>query len=238
MNKLENEKTVLQNEKNQLELNNQQLQNNSNDLKTQNKTLAEQKKQLDDQILAMENEKKRIEQDKWELEQEKKMLEFQKNKQQKDIEQLQKEIADLNNKKIEANKYSNKTAEEIEFNLPLKVGATTNVKNIFFAANSFVMKPTSDPQMEKIVSFLKQNNTIKIEIGGHTNGLCDEDYCKMLSEKRAKSVVDYLIMRGISANRLTYAGYGKTKPIVVDVNNMPTASELNQRVEVKITSLE
>ena len=238
LNKLENEKTALQNEKNQLELNNQQLQNNSNDLKTQNKTLAEQKKQLDDQILAMENEKKRIEQDKWELEQEKKMLEFQKNKQQKDIEQLQKEIADLNNKKIEANKYSNKTAEEIEFNLPLKVGATTNVKNIFFAANSFVMKPTSDPQMEKIVSFLKQNNTIKIEIGGHTNGLCDEDYCKMLSEKRAKSVVDYLIMRGISANRLTYAGYGKTKPIVVDVNNMPTASELNQRVEVKITSLE
>lgn len=238
LNKMEAEKLALQNEKAQLELNNKQLQTNTNDLKTQNKTLAEQKKQLDDQIFAMENEKKKIEQDKWELEQEKKMLEFQKNKQQKDIEQLQKEIAELNKKKEEANKYSKQTNEEIEFDIPLKVGATTNVKNIFFAANSFVIKPASDPQMEKIVSFLKVHNTIKIEIGGHTNGLCDEDYCKMLSEKRAKSVVDYLIMRGISANRLSYAGYGKSKPIVVDVNNMPTGSELNQRVEVKITSLE
>lgn len=238
LDKMENERINLLKDKADLEKNNKELQNNSDLLKNQNQTLVDQKKQLDDQILAMEKEQKRVAQEKWELEQERKMLELQKAKQQRDIEQLQRQIDEMNKKNEETSKISKPVTEEVDFNIPLQVGATTKVKNIFFAANSFVIKPTSDPQMEKIVSFLKVNNTIKIEIGGHTNGLCDDDYCKMLSEKRAKSVVDYLISKGINANRLSYAGYGKTKPLVVDVNNQATSSELNQRVEVKITSLE
>lgn len=241
LDKLQAEKDQLHKEAQQLQQNNQQLQTQTNQLQTQNQNLTQEKQQLDNEIAKMEAEKAKIEQQKWELEQEKKMLEYQKNKQQQEIEKLQKEIAALQQQPISnvsAQQPNTSNAENLDFVMPLEVGATSKIDKIFFAANIYTIKPASYPQLDKIAAFLKSHNTLKVEIGGHTNGLCDDDFCKNLSTNRAKAIVDYLVSKGIAANRLTYFGYGKTKPIVVDVNNKPTGSEINQRVEIKILALE
>ncbi|MEM6964899.1 MAG: OmpA family protein, partial [Bacteroidota bacterium] len=76
---------------------------------------------------------------------------------------------------------------------------------------------------------------VKVEIGGHTNRYCDTSYCNKLSTDRAKAVVGYLVRKGISKDRLTFKGYGKTKPITFSSNAQ--LQKKNQRVEVKITSI-
>ena len=62
----------------------------------------------------------------------------------------------------------------------------------------------------------KNHNKVRIEIGGHTNGLPSHDYCDKLSTARAKAVYDYLVSKGINPERLTYKGYGKRRKIASD----------------------
>jgi outer membrane protein OmpA-like peptidoglycan-associated protein len=80
-----------------------------------------------------------------------------------------------------------------------------------------------------VYTFLTKNQDLVVEIGGHTNGVCQDDYCNHLSEKRAKAVAEYLTKKGIAANRLKIKGYGKTMPI-----SSVASDPRNQRVEIKI----
>lgn len=73
---------------------------------------------------------------------------------------------------------------------------------------------------------------IKVEIGGHSDAKGTDDYNLKLSEKRGQAVVDYLIARGVPAERLTNKGYGESQPI--DSNETEEGRELNRRVELKI----
>ena len=57
------------------------------------------------------------------------------------------------------------------------------------------------------------NPDISIEIGGHTNGFCDDEFCNLLSKQRAESVMNYLIQHGVEAYRIEAVGYGKSRPI-------------------------
>jgi len=75
------------------------------------------------------------------------------------------------------------------------------------------LKPESFAELGKLVSFLNSNATVKIEIGGHTDSTGDKISNQKLSENRAKSVMDYLLSKGIVASRLTSKGYGDTKPV-------------------------
>jgi outer membrane protein OmpA-like peptidoglycan-associated protein len=79
---------------------------------------------------------------------------------------------------------------------------------------------------------MTNNKSIKIELGGHTDSDGDIDENKILSEKRAKSAVDYLINKGIDKTRLTYKGYGESNPKVE--NNSLENKSINRRTEVKI----
>ena len=103
-------------------------------------------------------------------------------------------------------------------------------------SNSTVLEDTSFVELNKVVRFLNQNPGVEIEIRGHTNSLCDDNYCLTLSSKRAKSVMDYFISKGISADRLTYKGLGKSMPIAD--NKTPAGRQINQRVEFMITKTE
>lgn len=116
----------------------------------------------------------------------------------------------------------------------LDVGETLKVEELFFDINSFDITESSKPALDEIFSVLQKNASIKIEIGGHTNRNCDTKYCNTLSTNRAKSVVDYLVSKGISSRRLAYKGYGKTKPVTFAQS--ATAQKKNQRVEIKILS--
>lgn len=125
---------------------------------------------------------------------------------------------------------------EIEEGLKnLKPGETVRVDQLNFEINSFKITNDSRPVLNDIFKYLNENSNVSVEIGGHTNRFCDTVYCQTLSTNRAKAVVDFLVQKGISSNRLTYRGYGKTQQITFSPNAQ--LQKKNQRVEIKILSL-
>ncbi len=115
---------------------------------------------------------------------------------------------------------------------PIKQGATMTLRNIFFKFDSYELTEESRHELDKLVEFLKENPNVKIEIAGHTDDVGSFEYNMTLSEKRAKSVYDYLVSKGISPDRMTYKGYGFTKPLVKDTTE--EARALNRRTEIII----
>ncbi|MFK8007466.1 MAG: OmpA family protein [Saprospiraceae bacterium] len=114
-------------------------------------------------------------------------------------------------------------------------GETIRVDQLNFEINSFIITNDSRPVLNDIYNYLNKNSKVSVEIGGHTNRFCDTEYCQTLSTNRAKAVVDFLVQKGISSNRLTYRGYGKTQQITFSKN--AEMQKQNQRVEIKILSL-
>jgi outer membrane protein OmpA-like peptidoglycan-associated protein len=115
-----------------------------------------------------------------------------------------------------------------------KVGEIIKINNLYFSANSDSIPPQSYPAIDEIYDFLMENKSLKVEIGGHTNGLPKDVFCDSLSSLRAKAVYEYLIKRGIPQERMTSVGYGRRKPI--DSNATKEGRARNQRVELKILS--
>lgn len=104
--------------------------------------------------------------------------------------------------------------------------------NIQFETSSAKLKQESIEEIDKIVSYMLVNEEVKLDISGHTDNQGRADANQLLSEKRAKAVYNYMISKGIAASRLSYAGYGQTKPVAS--NDSTTGRQQNRRVELKI----
>lgn len=116
---------------------------------------------------------------------------------------------------------------------PIDTGYTIELKNVFFDVNKWDLKPESKAELEKIIAFLKTNSTLKVEFGGHTDNTGDKAFNKTLSANRAKAVFDYVVTKGtIPANRLSYKGYGDTKPKAP--NDTQENKAKNRRTELKV----
>lgn len=119
-------------------------------------------------------------------------------------------------------------------NKPPKRGRSYRL-DVYFKANEYTFDVgSSEKGLEELYNMLKNNSEISVEIGGHTNNLLHPyaDKAMDLSTKRAKSVADWLISKGVSSERVQYKGYGWTKP--VEPNTTPEGRKRNQRVEVTI----
>jgi outer membrane protein OmpA-like peptidoglycan-associated protein len=114
----------------------------------------------------------------------------------------------------------------------VEIGKKVVLENIYFETGSDKLKPESYPELERVVKLLKNNPSIKLEISGHTDNVGSYLANKNLSQARAKSVVDYLVDKGINKNRLKYKGYSFTQPIAP--NDTPQGRQKNRRVEFKI----
>ena len=134
-----------------------------------------------------------------------------------------------------AENYKPKVLHELQKNR-VKEGQIIEIKNLYFASDSSNITSTSHEVLDDIYAFLLSNKKIVIEIGGHTNNVPSDEYCNRLSTARAKSVAEYLINKGISPDKIQFKGYGKKKPIAD--NRTPAGRVKNQRVELKILSLE
>ncbi len=93
------------------------------------------------------------------------------------------------------------------------------VENIFFDLDKWDLRPESLVSLDNLVETLKENSNITIELGSHTDSRATDEYNMELSRKRAQSVVNYLIEKGIDRNRLVAKGYGESVPKVVDTKD-------------------
>ncbi|CAN5396893.1 hypothetical protein BH09BAC5_BH09BAC5_09290 [soil metagenome] len=118
---------------------------------------------------------------------------------------------------------------------PIEDSAYGELKNVFFETGKFDLRPESKIELNKMVSWLKANPNLKIELSGHTDNVGDKKSNLLLSTNRAKSVYDYLVANGIAASRLSYKGYGDTKPKVA--NDTPEHRQMNRRTEYRIISV-
>lgn len=115
----------------------------------------------------------------------------------------------------------------------INVGNFVVLKNIFFDTDSYNLKQESKTELLSFVKFMQQNSTIHFEIGGHTDNIGNAAYNLKLSTNRAKAVYEFLIANGIDANRLTYKGFGDTKPCVA--NDTEEHRAQNRRTQLNIT---
>lgn len=106
------------------------------------------------------------------------------------------------------------------------------LENVFFELNEYKLKPESFSELNRLVTFIKKNAGIKIEIGGHTDNVGTDEYNKKLSQQRAKAVVDYLLGKGISKTSIVAKGYGESNPVAT--NDTEEGKAKNRRVEFKV----
>ena len=114
---------------------------------------------------------------------------------------------------------------------PIKKEAKEILNNIFFDTAKWDLKSESTAELDKLVALLKANPDLPIEISGHTDDVGKEADNLLLSQKRAKSVVDYLAQKGVNILKIKAEGYGKTRPYLP--NSSEENRKLNRRIEVK-----
>lgn len=115
---------------------------------------------------------------------------------------------------------------------PIEKGEVIRLNNIFFEFNKADLKSDSNNELDRLVNILLKQPELKIQIGGHTDDVGSEAYNLNLSDDRAKSVLNYLVSKGVKREQLESKGYGESKP---EVKNEDDASRArNRRVEFKV----
>jgi len=111
-------------------------------------------------------------------------------------------------------------------------GSVVTLNNIFFDSGKPDLRPESTSELLRLVQSLKNNPKIKIEISGHTDNVGDPKANQLLSEKRAQTVVAFLVSKGAESRRLKAKGYGSSQSIAS--NDTPEGRQQNRRTEFKV----
>jgi outer membrane protein OmpA-like peptidoglycan-associated protein/tetratricopeptide (TPR) repeat protein len=109
---------------------------------------------------------------------------------------------------------------------PIPTGEIT-IPGIEYDFDKATLRPESQKILDDLAAFLELNDNLSVEIASHTDARGSDTYNQRLSQDRAKSCVDYLILKGIAADRLVATGYGESKPLITeaDIKKMPTKEE-------------
>ena len=109
------------------------------------------------------------------------------------------------------------------------------LKNIQFEFNSALLMPDSYAELDRVIQLMKDNEEVHIQLSAHTDNVGNDVYNQKLSQRRGDAVLQYILAGGISPERITAVGYGKTQPLVP--NTSDENRSINRRVEFKITEL-
>jgi outer membrane protein OmpA-like peptidoglycan-associated protein len=126
--------------------------------------------------------------------------------------------------------------QEIDVSILLdkaEVGTKMVLKNIFFDSGSSDLRTESLGELEVIKDLLMNSPDLRVQINGHTDDIGNSVYNKLLSKKRAQSVVNYLIANGINTDRLEAKGFGEEQPLVSNDDEIG-GREINRRTEIEI----
>lgn len=113
-----------------------------------------------------------------------------------------------------------------------EVQVVIELQGVYFDTDKSTLKPESIAILNAAVATLGEHGSIAVEVGGHTDSKGSEGYNQRLSERRAKVVYEYLVNKGISANRMTWRGYGELSPIAT--NDTAEGRAKNRRTELVI----
>jgi len=119
------------------------------------------------------------------------------------------------------------------------VGKVYDLNSIYFDRDSYEIRPSAKIELDKIAEALRTNPTIEIELGSHTSSRGSDSHNQTLSENRAKSSVEYIVSKGIDANRISYKGYGETEVLNKCKNGVPCTDKehgINRRTEFKVVT--
>ena len=125
----------------------------------------------------------------------------------------------------------------VEFSLraALREGEVMSFDNIYFDSGSANIKPESYPVLDSVAILLRDNPTARVQVAGHTDSDGSESSNQTLSERRAQSVYQYLVSKGIAGNRLTTVGYGESNPVAP--NDSAANKARNRRIEFTVLSI-
>ncbi len=123
----------------------------------------------------------------------------------------------------------------------VEVGQKFVMENIYYEFDKWNILPESEIELNKLVKVLKDNPSWKVELGSHTDCRGSDAYNETLSRKRSESAVEYIVSRGISADRITAKGYGETQLVNECDDGVPCSEEehrMNRRTEFKILEMD
>lgn len=117
----------------------------------------------------------------------------------------------------------------------VSIGDQIILRNIFFDFDRATLRPESMDELNKLIAFLEERPSLRIEISGHTDSRGSARYNQRLSEQRAHTVLKFLVVNGINPNRLEYMGYGFDRPIAT--NETEEGRQMNRRTEFRVVGL-
>jgi len=117
---------------------------------------------------------------------------------------------------------------------PIEVNANVILRNIFFDTRKAELRPESMAELDNLVDLMQENPTLTIQINGHTDNVGKPADNLLLSNNRARAVVDYLVKKGIDMKRLRSKGFGETRAIAD--NNTAEGRAKNRRTELQVLS--
>lgn len=118
--------------------------------------------------------------------------------------------------------------------VPFKKGNQVALNNIFFDYNKTELKKESFTELNRLADMMKANPKMKIAIGGHTDSKGSDEYNMKLSGERGLAVQNYLIKKGIAADRMTIKTLGKDDPLTAESDDNATGASLNRRVDITL----
>lgn len=117
-------------------------------------------------------------------------------------------------------------------NIRYEPAKSYTLDDVHFETGKAVLKASSFAVLNELAEALMAKPELKIEIAGHTDNVGDDAFNQQLSEKRASAVVDFLVKKGIEANRLKAEGYGENQPIADNLSEAGRSQ--NRRTEARI----
>ncbi len=130
------------------------------------------------------------------------------------------------------NKTLNEVIERDLYVVPLEIGQSIRLNNIFFEFAKATLTDESSHELDRILPYFKKFPNLKIEISGHTDAVGSDEANQTLSEDRANSVREYLIRKGVRIDKIEAVGYGESIPVAT--NDTDEGRQLNRRVEFKV----
>lgn len=116
-------------------------------------------------------------------------------------------------------------------------GRAITLQNVLYDLDKFFIRIDAKPELNRLVQFMQDNPSIRVELSSHTDSRASNSYNQTLSQNRASAAVDYIVSQGVNGNRITGVGYGETR-LLNNCGDNATCSEaqhqINRRTEMKV----